>query len=198
MQIAPGVDSAEWQSLNLDDANSPDWAKAVSIFKSRIDGRFIEPADQLVAAEESKPARERRYGFAILAIDCLLVKTLGAFILGLTDTNKSGASQSAFCHFLTSRPGFQNHFKTPLAKKVYREFRCSILHQAESGGHSRVWSVGPLITDIAGKLTINRTAFHKHLKGEFQEHIVELQNPARSQLRQAFRKKMDWICRPLS
>jgi hypothetical protein len=79
MQIAPGFDSSEWASLQLDDPQSKDWEKAISVFKSRIYARFVEPADVLISIDEQKPAAERRFGFAILAIDCLIVETLGAF-----------------------------------------------------------------------------------------------------------------------
>ena len=111
MQVAPGFDSAEWQSLKLDDPNSPDWAKAISICESRISGRFIEPVDFLIATDEKKPATERRFGFAVMAIDCLLVETLGAFLAGLENTK--GKSEATFCSFLTTRPLFKADFTLP-------------------------------------------------------------------------------------
>jgi hypothetical protein len=139
MQIAPGVDAAVWQGLKLDDPNSADWAKAVDILAARIHGRYIEPVDFLIASEVNKPPSERRFGFSVLAIDCLVVETLGAFIEGYEDT--LGKSQKTFCTFLRTRKQFAAEFTTDdLAKKFYEQFRCGILHQAESGGESKVWS----------------------------------------------------------
>lgn len=193
MQIAPGVDAKEWHALNLDDPNSPDWTTAVEILAGRIHVRFIEPIDYLIAAEEPKPAIERRFGFAVLAIDCLLVETLGAFIDGLEDTE--GKSKATFCKFLTKRPLFSADFTEDLAKQFYEEFRCGILHQAEIGGESKVWSVGPLVRVVGGRIIVNRNKFHEQLKTEFQNYLAELRDPKNVDLRKNFRKKMDFISR---
>lgn len=93
MQIAPDVDASLWQGLKLDDPNSSDWDKAVGILAASIRERYTEPVDFLIAAEETKPATERRFGFTVLAIDCLLVETLGAFIEGLEETDPASPSQ---------------------------------------------------------------------------------------------------------
>lgn len=193
MQIAPGVDAKEWHALNLDDPNNPDWTIAVEILAGRILERFIEPIDYLIAAEEPKPAIERRFGFAVLAIDCLLVETLGAFIDGLEDTE--GKSKATFCKFLTTRPLFSADFTEDLAKQFYEEFRCGILHQAEIGGESKVWSVGPLVRVVGGRIIVNRNKFHEQLKTEFQNYLAELRDPKNVDLRKNFRKKMDFISR---
>jgi hypothetical protein len=193
MQIAPGVQAAEWQALKLDDHTSPDWATAVQILEGRIHERYIEPIDHLIAAEETRPATERRFGFTVLAVDCLLIETLGAFFDGLEDTE--GKSKATFCKFLTTRPLFARDFTEDLAKRFYKEFRCGILHQAEIGGESKVWSVGPLIRDDGGKLIVNRNKLHERLKAEFQNYLAELRNPANVDLRAKFRTKMDFLSR---
>jgi hypothetical protein len=193
MQIAPGVQAAEWQALKLDDHASPDWARAVQILEGRIHERYIEPIDHLIAAEETRPPTERRFGFTVLAVDCLLIETLGAFLDGLEDTDEK--SKATFCKFLTTRPLFAGDFTKDLAKRFYKEFRCGILHQAEIGGDSKVWSVGPLICDDGGKLIINRNQLHERLKAEFQHDLAELRNPANVYLRAKFRRKMDFISR---
>lgn len=193
MQIAPGVDSSEWQALNLDDPNGLDWETAISILRRRIHGRYFAPAEQLILAEQNKPAYERRFGFAILAIDCLLIETFGAFLQGLERTD--GISEATFCKFLTTRHRFSGVFTEPLAKQFYKEFRCGILHQAEVGGGSKVWSVGDLVREANGALTINRNELHERLKADFDDYLTELSNPANATLRQNFSKKMDFICR---
>jgi hypothetical protein len=193
MQIAPGVDSTDWNKLQLDDRNSADWTKAITIFKKRIYGRFIDPVDLLIDTDNLKPPHERRFGFAIMAIDCLLVETLGAFLLGLEDTKNK--SEATFSIFLTTRPLFKKHFTSVAARRFYYDFRCGILHQAEVAGTGKVWSVGDLLHEESGRLTINRTRFHEQLKAEIQNYLAELADPKNTKLRAHFRKKMSFICR---
>ena len=141
MQIAPGVDASKFRGLRLDDPDSPDWPVAIDILAARISERYLAPIDFLISSEESKHPSERRFGFTVLAIDCLLVETLGAFIEGLENTE--GISQKTFCTFLRTRGQFANEFRTDdLAQKFYKQFRCGILHQAESGGASKICQLG--------------------------------------------------------
>ena len=193
MQIAPGIQATEWQALKLDDSASADWSKAIQILEARINERYIEPVDHLIAEEESRPAIERRYGFTVLAVDCLLIETLGAFIDGLEDTD--GKSKATFCKFLTTRSLFATDFTEDLAKRFYKEFRCGILHQAEIAGNNLVWSVGSIIQDYGGKLIVNRNKLHERLKEEFQNYLAELRNPSNADLRINFKSKMDFISR---
>jgi hypothetical protein len=194
MQVAPGVDASAWQGLKLDDPDNPDWAKAIGILAARLHDRYIEPVDFLIASEDNKPPYERRFGFTVLAIDCLLVETLGAFIEGLEDTD--GISKKTFCTFLRTRKQFATEFMTDdLAAKFYEQFRCGILHQAESGGDSKVWSVGPLLRVEGNGLTVNRNKFHSYVKVEFQSYLSELRDPQNITLRGNFRKKMNFISR---
>jgi len=193
MQIAPGVDVRQWHDLSLDDPDSPDWTGAISIFEGRIRRRFIDPIDYLVNAESGKPPTQRCFGFAVLALDCMLVETLGAFLKGLEDTD--GQSKSVFCEVLSTRPQFCGGFNEVLATRFYKDFRCGILHQAETYGDSRVWSVGELIQTDGDEITINRNEFHKRLKAEFQGYLDELRDPRNTELRKNFRTKMDFISR---
>jgi len=193
MQIAPNFEAEQWKALNLDDETNVDWNLAISALDSRIRERYINPADFLVNAEQKTPAVERRFGFAVLAIDCLLVETLGAFLDGLEET--TGRSMNIFCKFLTSRPQFSKHFPQSLAEQFYKEFRCGVLHQAEVGGNSKVWSIGPLVHKDGDSVIVNRNEFHACLKSAFAAYLEELRDPTNTQLRSNFRKKMNFIAR---
>jgi hypothetical protein len=194
MQIAPGISSNDWKTLDLDSAERPDWAAAISIFERRIRERYIEPIDQLISVDLPKRPAERKFGFAILGLDCLVVETLSAFIEGLEDT--IGKSKSVFRNFVRTRTRFKDIFTTDeIADQFYTEFRCGILHQAEVGGESKVWSVGPLLRIEGKALTVNRDEFHARLKGEFEDYLTELRNSSNIILRQHFRTKMDFIAR---
>src|SRR5205809_837140 len=108
MRIAPGFDELDWQALQLTDPESPDWQRGITIYDARIRGRFLDPAEQLIQAETPLDRQERRFGFAVLALDCLLVETLQAFILGLTDTDRR--SKEMFVSFLSVAPSFAPPF----------------------------------------------------------------------------------------
>jgi len=192
MEIAPGIEDREWRALRLNDPASPDWSRAVEILSSRIYDRFIDPVDLLINVENTTPARQRRFGFAIVALDCLLIETMGAFIQGLIDTK--GLSGELFRHVLMSRPRFSPYFPNEAtADQFYREFRCGILHQAEVRGQSRVWSVGDMIWHDGDGLVVNRNLFHEALKAEFDSYLDELRLARNGNLRANFRNKMDFI-----
>ena len=162
MYIAPGISDADWKQL---DFNAPGaWERAVDIFERRIRGRFTEAVDFLIADDEPRNATERRWGFAILTIDCLLVETLEAFRQGLTDTR--GKSKDLCVVFLSQRQAFSGVFTKDLATRFYYEFRCGLAHNAQVFGTGRIWSIGHLLVLDGNRITVNRTAFHHALLAE--------------------------------
>jgi hypothetical protein len=123
-----------------------------------------------------------------------MVETLTAFIEGLEDTN--GKSKSVFRKFVRPRTRFKDLFMTDeIANQFCTEFRCGILHQAEVGGESKVWSVGPHLRIEGKAFTLNRDEFHACLKGKFEDYLTQLRNPSNIILRQHFRTTMDCISR---
>ena len=194
MFIAPGITDNDYKNLNLDDSNSPDWDKAINIFKLRIESRYLEPVDLLIKSDEKRAPINRKYGFSILAIDCLLIETLQAFREGLTDTK--GKSKRIFINFLTQRENFKKHFTKSDAIKFYEDFRCGILHQAEVMGDSLLWSVGMVYGKRGdGTPYINRTKIHELIKKEIKLYCDELKDENNSDLRKKFKRKMDFIAR---
>ena len=192
MYIAPGVEDADWKQLNLDMADSPDWSRVISILEMRLCGRFIEVVDFLIQEDDKRQPKDRRFGFTILAIDCLLVETVEAFRQGLTDTRRK--SQQLCTSFLTQRAAFSKFFNSDLATRFYKEFRCGIAHNAQVFGTGRVWSVGMLLTVENDRITVNRTAFHKAVKEEFAGYLAELRDTANNDLRSKFRTKNGFCC----
>ena len=192
LEIAPGIQHTDWLRLNLKDDSIKDWKYAINILKKRIENRYIEPIDILLAIEKKIQPKYRKYGFTILAIDCLLIETLHAFIKGWESTENK--SKRAFKEFLTTSPSFKKHFSEDLAIKFYYDYRCGILHQAETIGESFIWSVGPLIRVENNKMIINRTRFHNLVKKDFYIYLEKLKNRKNKQIRNNFRRKMDNIC----
>jgi hypothetical protein len=191
MEIAPRIDAAAWKKLDLDAPDHPDWDRGISILEQRLRGRFTDVVDFLIADDEPRAPADRRFGFAILALDCLVAETLEAFRQGLVHTRKR--SNDLCVTFLTQRPAFKPFFDEALAKRFYSEFRCGIVHNAQVFGTGLVWSVGPLVKQDGGRITVNRTAFHEALMGELTAYLNELRQPAQSELRQHFRTKMDFV-----
>ena len=197
MSIAPGYTVADWKKLDLNSKNSSDWHEAVRIFNARIRGRYLDPVDKLIALDKKRAnEKDRRFGFTILAIDCLLIETLQAFIEGVGNTWK--LSRKMFVNFLTESPSFSVYFDKKLACRFYEDVRCGILHQAETRSGWLIWSVGPLFLDPKGTKIriINRTEFHEALKSEFDSYVTklrDLKDTKQDKLREKFRNQMDGI-----
>jgi len=192
MEIAKGIQHSDYLKLNLNDYSCPDWDTAIEYFKKRINERFIEPIRILIESESDKQAIEKKYGFTILAIDFMLIETIQSFIEGKTETKSK--SKKVFKRFLRKRKNFKDYFKTDKeAEDFYHNFRCGILHQSQTFGDTKVWTVGELIRK-SGKYTIvNRELFHKKVESEFENYVMNLEKKSDKNLLKKFKVKMDFI-----
>jgi hypothetical protein len=188
MRISPNYTVDDWKRIDL--SQEAEWRRAVEIFADRIQGRFLVPISKI----------EKNYeygGFAVLALDCLLIETLQQFRMGKAKT-PPGEGGEYFTSFLTET-SFGEFFNQEMAKMFYQQFRNGILHQAEVKGTSRIRITEnlPLVSPtLDGKgLVINRKRFHKQLVQEFKSYMDKLKNPTNRQLQKNFKKKMDYICR---
>ncbi|EHR0760546.1 hypothetical protein KUH14_004426 [Vibrio parahaemolyticus] len=200
MEIALDFTHEQWQALNLKDtpedaekdAVEQGWQVAVDVLKDRLYSRYIDPVDALLSAEADKPAKERRFGFTILAIDLLLMETIQAFKEGLEDTN--GKSKAVFKRFLEQSPHFAEYFPTDDHREsFYKKFRCGILHQAEIQSGALLWSIGELYERADDMEVANRTRIHEALKADLDDYLAALRNPDNVELRMLFKKKMDAV-----
>ena len=196
MIIAPGVRIKDWKSLNLKNKKfSGEWEKAIGIFEKRIRERYLEPARILVETEADVPAINRRYGFSIMALLCLLGETLQCFIEG-RDTSK-GSTKQVFSRFLLNNEPLKTTFdgNLELAEAFYKHIRCGILHQAEITGGAKLWSIGPTIRVEHGKITVNRNKFYGAVLKVFEAYLVDLRkdNEKGMELRAHLEKKMTFI-----
>jgi hypothetical protein len=194
LRIAPKPEGGNWtvedyRNATNDFATEDDWQKAITIFECRIRGRYLDIVEAIERYEFA--------GFAVMALDCLLIETLQQFYDGMHRTK--GTSKSAFCRFLT-QSSFKDHFNRKSAAKFYEYIRNGILHQAEIKGSSRIWirHDTPLVCDApnGNGLIINRHLFHQQLMCEFQDYVSRLRecDPSDDKLRRNFRAKMDAIC----
>jgi len=191
MEIAPGFTDSDWKELTF--KSERDWIRAVAALHKRLEERFLKPARSLLPFKRS--------GFAILALDSLLVETLQQFCEGVAETphvvrngRKVLASEDYFKAFLTGPyfgPGFDDH----TAALFYQTIRCGILHQAEVKGSSLVRRDRPLVSLSADRkgVIVNPVLFHKRVDAGFRKYLADLRKRTEGNLRRCFRDKMNYI-----
>jgi hypothetical protein len=187
MRLSRNYTTEDWKRLTF--SQESDWQTAVRIFKDRIETRYLEHIQSLLAMQTS--------GFVVLALDCALIETLEQFRQGKQKTPLR-AVRRYFEAFLTET-AFRDHFNTTTAGLFYTEIRCGLLHQTEAGGNSRVKrsSKLPLVsTTVDGKgIVINTPLFHDLLVQVYQSYATSLLSGSDTDLRSKFRHKMNYICR---
>lgn len=196
-EIAPDFRVADWQGLMLDEAeyNTPDWQKALAILNVRIRSRFVEPAQFLIDSEKNKSRGTN--GFAVLAIDFLLIETIQGFKTGhVSHLGKSkklfGAFLSEWSAFTACVPSGEN--KKVLAAKVYEQGRCA-LHHTGSTERLIVKRSGDLfVFHDDERIEINRSLLHSELTKAFDSYLDDLRAAPNTDLRKKFRIKMNHIC----
>ena len=189
--LAPSRYGGDWTVAHykaIDFSTEEGWQKAIDIFEDRIRNRFLN----IVSNIENLPDA----GFAVMALDCLLIEALEQTRKG-TPTTPDGQGVQYFIDFLTLT-NFQTDFDAAKATKFRRYFRNGILHQAEIEGSSRVRTDPdlPMIQDSPdGKgLIINRRKFHRKLVCVFEDYVDVLRNPANQAQRGHLKDKLDAIC----
>lgn len=196
-EIAPGYWVKHWKALTLDEADgsTEDWKTALAILDARIRSRFIEPAQLLINSEDGKGRGTN--GFAVLAIDFLLIETIQGFKSGrLQHTGQSKALFKAFLmawsEFTACVPADKD--KESLAARVYEQGRCA-LHHSGSTERLIVRKTGKLfIFDDNGQIEINRSLLHQELTKAFDAYLADLKAQPNSDLRKKFVAKMNHIC----
>ena len=76
MRISRSYNTDDWKSLTFKD--EVDWELAVSIFRDRLETRYLEHIRSLL--------QRKTIGFVVLALDCILVETVQQFRLGTRAT----------------------------------------------------------------------------------------------------------------
>ncbi|MBI1956558.1 MAG: hypothetical protein HYS38_09210 [Acidobacteria bacterium] len=185
-QIAPNFYDDDWDKLKLKLPNNGDWHRAptewreaIRVFKQRIKTRFLEPAAAL--------ERGGYAGFAILALDCLLIETIGAFKNGKNARN-TGESKKVFVNFLTGSPSFSAVFNAARAEDFFTYVRNGLLHDGETRKGWLVKKRGvhyPMVDfQSGGFVIVDREKFHKALVNEFDSYTRSLEDPMQNGLRQ--------------
>lgn len=189
-RISPNYNVEHWNVLTF--TTEDDWQTGIAIFEDRIRGRFMNIIDIIEPITFA--------GFAVMALDCLLIETLQQFREGKKQTPDREA-KTYFVRFLTETSFSAFFTSSPMAKMFYKHIRCGILHQAEAKESSliRIRPGDPLVkcTEDSNGLIINRKLFHQHLVKVFEEYVSSLRDASNEELRSNFKKKMDYICQSI-
>ena len=149
----------------------------------RLSERYIEPL-------QAVPVNKKN-GFSIMAIACLLVEAIGQFEEGLDETPHGHA---AFFKRFFVRHTPLNCF-APVAESFYKNVRCGLLHSGETKGTWKITRAASASLLDAQDLKINANQFLKALSQILAEYETEL-----AQLHwdhekwAALRKKMRHVC----
>jgi hypothetical protein len=200
---------AHWKALTF--SSEHDWDTAIKIFEDRIIYRYLDAIDVLQKDDNAYYLEhdQRRLGFSMMALDCLLIETLAQFYDGLKDSDEAKKalrlnSTDFYVKFLTEKSfKLKSVFDEPAALAFYRTIRCGILHQAETKKDSTIrffddkdYSDTPFALSADGEsLRIHWVDFHRMVKNEFETYCAHLRTNDVPGLREKFRQKMDFICR---
>ena len=172
-------------------AANGEWAEVLGAFRRRIEERYVRPIGQL--ARSARGAQQTVPGFAILALDCLLIDTIQSFREGRVGTGDVSSAKS-FKSFLDARR-FAS-FTRKDRNEFFHYVRNGLLHNGETRGDWKVRSNTPAMLSrdaTAGTRTLNRTAFHAAVVAELEDYCGELVSGA-PEVREAFLRRMDAIC----
>lgn len=178
-----------------------DWGNftdVISAFEKRIEQWYIQPTRVL--------AENDNFGFAVMAISCLLVDMISQYELGLIESD-----EIAFKRYLRRAVrGFGGSIKPSIAPgmrdfadALWTGFRCPILHEAGlapycavNPNYSETIGVEPNLTEWASgdecsTVVINPNRLADAVARAFREYITRLRKPSESDLRTNFKLKFE-------
>lgn len=160
-----------------------EWDAAINIVEDRIKGRWLDAADQLLDEPNS--------GFAILALDCIVLESLWGFMNGRAVPKRQ--EQQVYQDILKS-PHFG--LSADVIEKFRGLVRNGIMHDAETRSRWVVEKTVPRQViaqkNKRGDYVLNRTKFHNALKAAFGEWVKKLRD-GDAAMRDNMRKRMNEV-----
>lgn len=187
VNISPQYNRDDYHNLKLSITSSEsDWECAVSILKDRMRGRYINQIDSLSNDINAN-------GFAIMALNCLLIEALYQFENGLKETKSS--NKEKYANFLKQMDSASFSVGT-VAEDFYTHVRCGILHSAQTKAESRLSDrEGFVVTIENNVLIVSVVGVTNLVKNYFNSYAGRLLDSNETELRKNFIKKMTFICR---
>lgn len=201
----PDFKILDWDAMREDlraETYDDKWETAIAGIEGRFRERFIKPADSVQEHDKNDNSTfpEGR-GFAIVAIDCLLLESLYGYETGKR-TKTSGETSAAFEDMLTTSALFKDAFADGRAKTFGAAVRNGILHDGETRYGWIIWQGwegGPLVDPRPdGRIVLYRDPFHAAVKTYLAEYFVALRkraDPKSTGLRVTFLKRVDDLCK---
>lgn len=209
-KLGPGLTVASWEAVRgklRDESYDDDWATPIAGIQRRLEERFIKPANAIQALDEEDhdanggPTFPEGRGFAMIALDCLLLESLCGYEKG-KHTRRSGETRTAFEETFTRKRQFSESFAPEGRAALFAAaVRHGILRDGETRDGWIIWRGhldGPLVQRLADdRLVLFRDTFHGAVKARVVEYFEELRNPhdpEGTQRRKAFRDRVNELC----
>ena len=141
------------------------WRRAIKTLNDRIERRFLDSAKRL--------SGNCYAGFAILALDCLLIETIQAFRKG-KNAKSPEESRDACKSLQQSSRHFASFFSGDLADRFFTSVRNELLHDGEirDGWLVKASPKYALIDpQPSGFTAINRRKLHDAVVAEFKDYV---------------------------
>jgi len=182
------------------EAYNRDWERAIKAIRNRFQERFIRPIEAIRAKDRSSKRLAAGRGFAITALDCLILESLYGFERGWH--TQSRETTIAFAELLEKKGQFRGDFSAGLAAKFGAAVRNGLLHDGETRGGWIIWKGEkgePIVLPLGGNLyALNRDHFHAAVKAILDEYFAKLlssTDPNGVELRRTFKDRVNELCR---
>ena len=200
--LGRGLTIAKWDAIKgrlRADSYNNDWQIAIEGIQSRFEERFIKPADAIRERDQNDSGFPEGRGFAIVALDCLLLESLYGYEKG--NHTEARQTRGAFAELLEKKGQFANAFSKGLAGKFAAAVRNGLLHDGETRNGWLIWKGNqgdPITMDLRdGRLVLNRDPFHEAVKASVQEYFDRLRSPtdpSSVDLRIRFMARVNQLC----
>lgn len=172
------------------DSSQNIWEQAISIFEDRIQSRYFCAINKLM--EKKDRYEMRKYGFAIVTLQCSLIDTLAKFRYGPDHTG----SKDRFTTFLNEY--FVSDLKNKkVADKIYKDIRCGIVHSGATDNKSGLSCEYPELVSFLpnGAISLNLIILQIELESYFRNYKKRLENEKELELRKNFVYTMNVVCK---
>ena len=200
-------------NLSVEQSSEADWNTAINILTERFEERYFSTIHYLSFdfAERRKTIEKfEKNGFAIMALNCLLIDTFYQFEYGLessSELNPVTQDKGVGRHYTTFlRTKFPQLFTVQprtgnkdLADLFYSDIRCGILHSAQTKGCSMLACEGGPVLDYIYRpnkvgIRVDVNQLSDMLEDYFYKDYLQRLNDRDEDTRKAFIDKMNFVC----
>lgn len=192
--ISRAYNAEAFLDLNLQiNSAEADWCYAIKIFRDRIESRFWDVIDILETDLYNN-------GFAIMALNCLLVDTFYQFrdpdnMYFVERRHERYRRNNKTCYIEFLVRNFPNVFDMSSAEYFYTDIRCGILHSAQTKNGSQLTIGKDYVIEVFenDKIKVDINNFTRILREYYSYYIRQLEYGDIIK-RKKFIKQMRKIC----